>query len=68
MTDGNEAWANILPGHGVVALPESYVKANGLPESTATHLYSGDTEPKHIYFIESYHVLHCLVSPLHILA
>ncbi|KAF7935957.1 uncharacterized protein EAE98_002177 [Botrytis deweyae] len=59
-TDGNEAWHNILPGHGVVALPASYVKKNNIPESTATHLYSGDTEPKHIYFIESYHVLHCL--------
>ncbi|KAF5870033.1 uncharacterized protein Bfra_010179 [Botrytis fragariae] len=60
ITDGNEAWHNILPGHGVVALPESYVKKNKIPESTATHLYAGDTEPKHIYFIESYHVLHCL--------
>ncbi|KAJ8058326.1 hypothetical protein OCU04_012517 [Sclerotinia nivalis] len=60
ITDGNEAWHKILPGHGVVALPQSYVKANNIPESTATHLYDGDTEPKHIYFIESYHVLHCL--------
>ncbi|KAK6592931.1 hypothetical protein H4I96_11529 [Botrytis cinerea] len=65
ITDGNEAWHNILPGHGVVALPESYVKKNNIAESSATHLYSGDTEPKHIYFIESYHVLHCLVCLTH---
>ncbi|CAD6447155.1 1687fec2-4a2e-4517-8e26-9240386b6b08 [Sclerotinia trifoliorum] len=60
ITDGNEAWHKTLPGHGVRALPQSYVEANNLPESTATHLCDGDTEPKHIYFIESYYVLHCL--------
>ncbi|APA06284.1 hypothetical protein sscle_01g010540 [Sclerotinia sclerotiorum 1980 UF-70] len=60
ISDGNKAWHKILPGHGVVALPQSYVEANNIPESTTTHLYDGDKESKHIYFIESYHVLYCL--------
>lgn len=54
----NEAWEGIKAGHGIVALTPEFVAAHDLPD-TIDH---PDDPSRKVYAIESYHMIHCLVS------
>jgi hypothetical protein len=54
----SEAWENILPGHGVVAIERDYAVSKKLPETTILPESGG----KSLYVIEAYHAMHCVVS------
>lgn len=57
LTEANEAWDGIEPGHGDVIIDPQYAAEHNLPPSIA--------HPRHpdklLYIIESYHAIHCLV-------
>jgi hypothetical protein len=54
----DEAWDEIKPGHGVVALDQQWAAAQGLPASMS--LPSDNS--KGVYILDAYHQIHCLVS------
>jgi hypothetical protein len=62
----NMAWNAIQAGHGVVALTPEFIATHNLPDS----IHSEEDPSKKLYAIESYHMMHCVVSkirrqPLH---
>jgi hypothetical protein len=61
MTEADEAWRNMLTGHGVISLPEDYAENHKLVE-TSRHPIEPDGEPRRTYVVEAYHAMHCLVS------
>jgi hypothetical protein len=58
-TASNELWDKISSSHGLIALDHQFAKENQWLESMPV---PGD-EGKGLYLLESYHQLHCLVSP-----
>ena len=54
----DEAWDEINPGHGVVALDHNLAAAQGLPTSMSLPSDSF----KGVYILDAYHQIHCLVS------
>jgi hypothetical protein len=58
-TASNELWDKISSSHGLIALNHHIAKENQWLESMPV---PGD-EGKGLYLLESYHQLHCLVSP-----
>lgn len=58
-TASNELWDKISSSHGLIALDRQFAKEKQWLESMPV---PGD-EGKGLYLLESYHQLHCLVSP-----
>lgn len=58
-TEAAIAWRKIRVGHGLVALDEQYIAEHNLPKSFKWP----EDRSKHIYTIEAYHAMHCVVSP-----
>lgn len=57
-TLSEQLWATIKTEQGMVALPNDFTDAKGLPRGVA---FPWDTS-KSVYFVQAYHTLHCLVS------
>ena len=56
----NAAWEALSYDAGAVALTQEYIDLKRLPPAQP---FPWD-DNKHIYFVNGYHGLHCLVSPL----
>lgn len=54
----DQAWDDIVPAHGIVAVDHTWAADRQLPASLSL---PSDAD-KGVYIIDAYHQLHCLVS------
>lgn len=54
----DEAWAAVIPAHGIVAVEQQWAAQRQLPPSISLP----SDASKSVYIIDAYHQLHCLVG------
>lgn len=57
-TEVDALWDDILPSHDLVAVDREWAKEKHWPEA----MPHPNNDSKRLYLLESYHLLHCVVS------